>query len=153
MKIAATVTLLLFIALTMTTESAEFDDAQIEQEAMRILDEFVRTTNTRETEEHVAILHHPHYRLAHGTMTIQETEEELMVANGEFFVEVAKTEWHRTEWVHRRVVHIGESKVHIDGRFIRLRRDGSEIDTLDALYVVTKQDGRDEFRGRTSIRH
>ena len=151
MKLTTTFSLLLIMALPMTSNSAEFDEAQIEQEAIRILDEFVRTTNTRETEEHVAILHHPHYRLAHGNMTIHETEEESIVANGEFFVEVAKTEWHRTEWVHRRIVQIGESKVHIDGRFVRLRKDGSEIDTLDALYVVTRQDGRWGIKLRSSF--
>ena len=118
---------------------------------MRVLDEFVRTTNTRETEEHVAILHHPHYRLAHGTMTIHETEEESIDANGEFFAAVVKTEWHRTEWIHRRIVQIGESKVHVDGRFVRLRKDGSEIDTLDALYVLTKQDGRWGIKLRSSF--
>lgn len=147
----AIVSLVLFMALPVSSESAEFDEAQVEREVMRILGEFVRTTNSRETKEHVTILHHPHYRLANGQMVIHETEEESLEANGFFFVEVAKTDWHRTEWVHRRVVQIGELKVHVDGRFVRLRKDGSEIDTLDALYVVTKQDGRWGIKLRSSF--
>ena len=150
MNSSYTMALLSMMALAMTSNSAELDEAQIEQEAMRILDEFVRSTNARETEQHVAILHHPHYRLAHGTMTIDENEEELMETNAKFFAGVAKTDWHSTEWVHRRIVQIGESKVHIAGRFARLRKDGSEIDTLDALYVVTKQDGRWGIKLRSS---
>jgi len=151
MKIPAILSILLVMAMPATGDSAEFDETQIEQEAMRILDEFVRTTNTRETDAHVAILHHPHYRLAHGQMEINETEEELPTANGLFFAAVVNTDWHRTEWVHRRVVQIGEAKIHIDGRFKRLRKDGSEIDTLDALYVVTKQDGHWGIKLRSSF--
>ena len=57
MKLTATFLGLTIMALIMTSNCAETDKAQVEQEAMRILDEFVRTTNTRETEAHVAILH------------------------------------------------------------------------------------------------
>ncbi|MGI9259159.1 MAG: DUF6841 family protein [Gammaproteobacteria bacterium] len=135
----------------MTSHDAEFDEAQVEQEVMRILDEFVRSTNARETERHVAILHHPHYRLAHGVMTIHDTAEEAIRANAKFFEEVVKTEWHLTEWIHRRIVQIGESLAHVDGRFVRLRKDGSEIDTLDAIYVLTKQDGHWGIKLRSSF--
>ena len=90
MNSSYTMALLSMMALAMTSNSAELDEAQIEQEAMRILDEFVRSTNARETEQHVAILHHPHYRLAHGTMTIDENEEELMETNAKFLPELLR---------------------------------------------------------------
>ena len=135
----------------MTSDGAEFDEEQVTRDVMRILDEFVRTTNGRDTEAHIAILHHPHYRLAQGVMTIEETEEESMESNARFFAGVVKTDWHSTEWIHKRIVQIGESKAHVDGRFVRLRKDGSEIDTLDALYVLTKQDGQWGIKLRSSF--
>ena len=41
MNSSYTMALLSMMALAMTSNSAELDEAQIEQEAMRILDEFV----------------------------------------------------------------------------------------------------------------
>ena len=135
----------------MTSDSSEFDAKQVEQEAMRVLDEFVRSTDARETEAHVAVLHHPHYRLAQGEMTIWETEEDSTKATAGFLAALANTDWHRTGWTHRRMVHVGESMAHVDGRFVRLREDGSEIDTHDVLYVLTKQDGRWGIKLRSSF--
>ena len=135
----------------MTSDSSEFDAKQVEQEAMRVLDEFVRSTDAREIDAHVAVLHHPQHRLAQGEMTTWETDEDSMRATDGFFAALANSDWHRTEWIHRRMVHVGESMAHVDGRFVRLREDGREIDTNDVLYVLTKQNGEWGIKLRSSF--
>jgi hypothetical protein len=58
--------------------------------------------------------------------------------------------WHHSEWDHRKVIHVGPGKVHLDVQFTRYRDDGSVIGVFPAVYVVVEQDGRWLIQGRSS---
>lgn len=127
------------------------DTAQIEREVMEVLDEFMRTFSNSDPEAHIATYHFPHHRLARGTMTTLESRESGIEWMEQVFRALPDSGWHESVWVHRRVVTIGESKVHVDTRFRRLREDGSEIGTYDSLYILTKVNDQWGIRMRSSF--
>jgi hypothetical protein len=63
----------------------------------------------------------------------------------------ALAEWDHSAWARREVVHSGPDKVHIDTRFVRYRKDGSEIGGFDSLYVVTCENGHWGVKARSSF--
>ena len=151
MKDAVRAILLLIVACSITSHSAEIDKDKIEKEVMVVLDEFMASFSAGDAERHPETYHFPHYRLARGTMSVWETKEDAIRAHVTIFEVLPDTGWHHSAWVHRRFVTIGENKVHVDTRFGRYREDGSEIGTYDSLYVLTKKDGRWAVKMRSSF--
>lgn len=151
MRIVVKVAFLLIVASSVTSQSAEIDEKQIEQEAMEVLDEFMATWNARDAVGHSATYHYPHYRLARGTMNVWETKEDAVQGHVVAFKSLPETGWHHSAWVHRRIVTVSENKVHVDTRFTRFREDGSEIGTYDSLYVLIEKDGRWAVKMRSSF--
>jgi len=130
---------------------ADFDEARIEREALTVLDEFMASFNARDPEAHTATYHFPHYRLARGSMNSWETADAAVQAHVEIFESLPDTGWHRSTWLQRRIVTVSETKVHVDTRFRRLRKDGSVIGSYDSLYILIKRDGRWGIKMRSSF--
>ena len=105
----------------------------------------------KDAAAHIATYHFPHYRLARGAMSMWETAEVARRSHESLFQTLPDTGWHRSEWVHRKIITSSPSKVHIDTRFRRLREDGTVIGTYDSLYVVTKLNGRWGIKLRSSF--
>jgi hypothetical protein len=107
--------------------------------AFAIADEFLATFNALDAEGHAATLAYPHVRLASGTVRIWETIEEAteqMRVNMSRIREVLG--WDHSEWDHKKLVHEGDRKVHLDVQFTRYRPDGSVIGVYPAVYVVVE---------------
>jgi hypothetical protein len=117
---------------------------------MAILDEFMVTFNARDAESHPSTYHFPHYRLARGAMNVWETKQDAVQAHVSLFKTLPDTGWHHSAWVHRRIVTISDTKVHVDTRFKRFRKDGFEIGAHDSLYILIKKDGRWAIKLRSS---
>ena len=100
---------------------------------------------------HVTTLHFPHFRLARGSMRIRETEEEAIALQQNYFKTLRDTEYHKSIWVHRKIINMSENKVHVDTQFRRVRKDGTEITTASSLYVLIKKDGRWGVKMRSSF--
>ena len=116
--------------------------------AMATADEFLATFNALDAPGHAATLGYPHVRLASGTVRIWETIDEAteqMRANMALIRE--RLGWDHSEWDHKRVIHAGDRKVHLDVQFTRYRADGSVIGVYPAVYVVVD----DADRGRWVI--
>ena len=126
------------------------DDA--EAGAIHVTDVFLATFNARDAAGHARTLAYPHVRLASGTVRIWETEDEAVPA-----METAMTVlrdrvgWDHSAWDHRRVVHAGPGKVHLDVQFTRYRSDGTTIGVYPALYVIVEDDGRWLIQARSSF--
>ena len=148
---AAAAGLLFALMQPATGFGADFNQARIEQEALMVLDEFMASFNARDPEAHATTYHFPHYRLARGSMNVLETEEAAVQAHTELFKSLPDTGWHRSQWLQRRIVTVSQTKVHVDTRFKRLRKDGSEIGSYDSLYIIIKQDGRWGIKMRSSF--
>ncbi len=59
--------------------------------------------------------------------------------------------WDHSEWDHRRVIHTGPGKVHLDVQFTRYRADGSVIGVYPAVYVVVEDDAGWRIQCRSSF--
>ena len=120
--------------------------------AMAVADEFLATFNARDAAAHAATLAYPHVRLASGAVRIWDTIEqatEEMARNIPLLVERAG--WDHSEWDHKRLVHEGDRKVHLDVQFTRYRADGSVIGVYPAVYVVVQgEDGAWRIQARSS---
>ena len=121
------------------------------QAAMAIADEFLATFNALDAAGHAATLAYPHVRLASGTVRIWQTIEEAteqMETNMALIRE--RLGWDHSEWDHKRLIHAGDSKVHLDVQFTRYRADGSVIGVYPAVYVVVENQGAWRIQARSS---
>ena len=151
MKLFAAFLLSMLLGHSMAVEAEEFDQARVEQEAMKVLDEFMASFNARDPVALAGTYHFPHYRLARGIMSFWETQEAAVQAHVTTYRMLPDSGWHRSEWLQRRVDTISESKVHVATRFRRLREDGTEIGTYDSLYILIEKDGGWGIKMRSSF--
>ena len=84
-------------------------------------------------------------------MSSWETEKEVIETHERIFKALPYTGWHKSIWVHRKIVSLSETKVHVDTQFRRVRKDGTEIKTASSLYVLIKKDGRWGIKLRSSF--
>ena len=121
----------------------------IEAEIIEVLDTWMEAFNRMDMVAWENTFHFPHYRLASGNMRILNKP-------GEQDVERIKTNltargWHHSAWDRRDMVHVSESKVHVDTQFTRYRADGTVVASYESLYVLTYEDGRWGIKLRSSF--
>ena len=119
--------------------------AQVEA-AQDVLDAFMAAWNARDADGVRANFNVPHVRFASGRVNILAPEQ----VTDAMYAGVALSEWGRSAWQRREVIHAGPDKVQFDTRFARFRPDGSLISAFDSIYIVTLQDGRWGVQGRSS---
>ena len=105
--------------------------------AMAATDRFLSTFNARDAAGHAGTLAYPHVRLASGTVRIWNSAEEATAAMQAAIPNlVERAGWDHSAWDHRRVIHAGSDKVHLDVQFTRYRAGGSVIGVYPAVYVI-----------------
>lgn len=110
-------------------------------EATKALDNFMVTFNSRDPKAWAASLSYPHVRIASGTVTVWETEEEF--ANHMDFEAFSKRfGWDHSHWISREVIGANPDKVHFNTVFQRFNDKNEPIQKYNSLYIVTKVDGR-----------
>lgn len=120
---------------------------------MAVADDFLSTFNALDPEGHAATLAYPHVRLASGRVRLWETYDDAVAA---MTVSMARIRdalgWDHSTWDHKRVIHVGERKVHLDVQFTRYRPDGSVIGVYPAVYVVVEDEqGAWRIQARSSF--
>ena len=148
----------LFILLSILTVTNAYGQGSASSEAtgirtavMKVLDDYMEPFNgidKLDMEIWERTMHFPHYRLASGEMKVQHGAGELTL---EALKRALGQEWHHSKWQSRRIVHLSESKVHVDTSFARFRKDGSVIASYDSLYILTKESGRWGVKMRSSM--
>lgn len=121
--------------------------------AMAATDAFMDGFNAGDARGHAESLHYPHVRLASGTVRIWQDLDEATAAMEASIPRLREQAgWDHSEWDHRRVIHAGPGKVHLDVQFTRYRDDGSVIGVYPAVYgVVEGDDGRWRIQCRSSF--
>jgi len=120
--------------------------------ALETTERFLATFNAGDAASHAATLAYPHVRLASGTVRIWQNIEEAIPA-----MEIAMTAlreragWDHSIWDHRRVIHTGPAKVHLDVQFTRYRDDDTVIGVYPAVYVIVEQSGQWLIQCRSSF--
>jgi hypothetical protein len=125
----------------MTEFKAEIDAA------MRCLDNFLAAMNAGDTEGFDDCFNFPSVRLASNTLLVFERGRDKAWAKkiGSF------TDWVRSGWEKRDIIHASADKVHINTRFVRYRADDSVLGAFDSIYIVTLQDGHWGIKIRSSF--
>jgi hypothetical protein len=120
--------------------------------AMAVTDAFLASFNSSDAGAHAATLAYPHVRLASGRLRLWQDEAEAVPAMEQGMAALReRAGWHHSEWDHRRVIHAGPSKVHLDVQFTRYRQDGSVIGVYPAVYVIVREDDRWLIAARSSF--
>jgi hypothetical protein len=144
------VTMLLTIAALAVPGLSVAEPNESPQQAMRVLDEFMRAFNARDEKAWTATLHFPHVRIASGATRLDATPEAML--SGFDFKRFAKRfKWHHSAWLSREVVQFDADKVHVIVRFARYREDQSLIAEFESLYIVSRREGRWAVAGRSSF--
>ena len=116
------------------------------------LDEFFHAFNRQDAVAEERTCHFPHYRLAGAKMSVGDAPgaevESWMKGN---YKTLGEAGWDRSAWTRRRMVHISDSKVHVDTEVTRYRKDGSVIARFESLYILTKENGRWGIKMRSSL--
>ena len=61
--------------------------------------------------------------------------------------------WDHSSWTRRRIVHVSDSKAHVDTEFTRYRKDGAVIASFESLCIVTRKPfGSRQLSGRATLR-
>ncbi len=110
------------------------------QQAMRALDRYLETWNSRDPVRWAGSLHYPHVRPGAGPFEVSRTAEEY--AAGVDFAQTLRTGWHHSEWVSREVLQVGVDKVHIAGSWRRYTASDQPQASSAIAYVVTLVEGR-----------
>lgn len=119
--------------------------------AMRVTDAFLESFNARDAVRHARTLAYPHVRLASGTVRVWQSLEEA-VPDMERAMTALREQvgWDHSVWDHRRIIHSGPGKAHLDVQFTRYRQDGSAIGVYPAVYVIVEQAGEWLIQARSS---
>lgn len=123
------------------------DEAGAIAAAMGVLDDFMAAFNARDLAAFEVTFNFPSVRLASNTLAILEKGYH----KPEMFSRGALSEWGRSAWDRREVIHAGPEKVHINTRFTRYRADGTVIASFDSIYVVTCENGHWGVKARSSF--
>lgn len=129
-----------------------FDRAKAEREVMIVLDDFMVAFNRQDARAEERTYQFPHYRMVSGQMAmLNEPGAQTQAWMNATYKAFRDAGWDHSAWTRRRVVHISDSKAHVDTEFTRYRKDGSIIGSYESLYVVTKEDGRWGIKLRSSF--
>ena len=127
------------------------DDDPVEG-AMAVTGAFLDTFNAGDAAAHAATLAYPHVRLASGRVRLWQDAAEAVPAMAAGMAALRqRAGWHHSEWDHRRVIHAGPVKVHLDVQFTRYREDGSVIGVYPAVYAIVREDDSWLIAARSSF--
>ena len=109
------VTMFLTIAALAVPGLSVAEPNESPQQAMRVLDEFMRAFNARDEKAWTATLHFPHVRIASGATRLDATPEAML--SGFDFERFAKRfEWHHSAWHFQASTFVGHQSVSADAR-------------------------------------
>ncbi|MDF1854777.1 hypothetical protein [Pseudooceanicola sp.] len=122
--------------------------ADVEQAALKVLDDFMVALNAQDSDGMRATLHFPHYRLSTSGVQVYEKAEDYGVDT--FLARSDTGGWHHSAWTRRTIIHADANKAHLDVEFTHYRADGSVIGVYPSLWIVTRIDGRWRVQARSS---
>ena len=145
--------LLLFLTLPPDVRAQTgFDGRQVEREVMSVLDAILDAFNRQDARAEERTYQFPHYRLANGLMSVLSGPGSDTTAWMEgTYKTLRESGFDHSSWTRRRIVHVSDSKAHVDTEITRYRKDGTVMAVLDSLYIVTKEYGRWGIKMRSSF--
>lgn len=146
-----TFTILFFLALNVFAQKDGTHTLPEKEkvEINKVLDDYIKTFSAKDLKGWEGTYQFPHYRLASGKMIV--LEKAGLRDSATVFGPLIKAGWEYSKWDHRNIIQASDTKVHVDTKFTRFRKDGSVIASYESLYVLTKEDGRWGVKLRSSF--
>ena len=129
-------------------ETTATDAAPAATSGLAATERFMETWNTRDPEMWTRSLRFPHARPSPNGLRLWGTEDEY-VATVDYANAIA-TGWDHTEFEDLQIVHDGDAKAHIAGRWARFDAAGGVIRRNLVTYVATEVEGDWGIRARFS---
>jgi hypothetical protein len=107
---------------------------------LQALDRYLETWNSRNAQTWATSLNFPHVRPGPGAFELFKTPAQYVASVN--FEQTLATGWHHSEWTTRRVLQVGDDKVHIAGSWLRYTADDRPMVGTSVTYIVTNQNGR-----------
>ena len=125
--------------------------ADSEEAATQVLKDGMAALNAGDNKALFDTMHVPHVRLSGNGMLIYATREDLEKDYLDGFAARAGASWHHTILDWTEVLHSSENKVHLYIQWTRYDKDGGLLASHQALWVMTKIDGRWGAQVRSSF--
>lgn len=138
----------LFLALSLCS-LLHAADPEAERNAREVMDDFMRTFNSRDVHAWAATLNYPHVRFASNQVRVYNTAADFERENAGYPKRLAP--WDHSKWESMKVIQSGPDKVHFAVEFIRYDAAGKEIGRFPSLYIVTLKDGHWGIQARSSF--
>jgi hypothetical protein len=122
---------------------------EIQQQCIRVLDDFMDALNAYDAAGMDRCMHFPHPRIADGKVLVYEKAGSNPM---DLFDRLKKADgWAYSRWENREIVQSNASKAHVKLSYTRYRADDSVIGVYESLYIMTKVDGRWGIQARSSF--
>ena len=123
-----------------------------EAEAAETVKDGLAALNAGDDQTLFDTFHVPHVRISgNGTVAIYAPREDLEGNYRREFAARAEDSWHHTVLNWTQALHSSENKVHLFIQWTRYDKDGGSLATHQALWIMTKLDGRWGAQARSSF--
>ena len=119
--------------------------------AVQALEAFMAALNAGDNQALYDTMHLPHIRISGNGVAIYPTREDLERDYLTGFAARAGDSWHHTVLDSTEVLHSSEDKVHLFIQWTRYDKDGGQLATHKALWIMTRLDGHWGAQARSSF--
>lgn len=109
----------------------------LESMALKAMDKFMATFNSRNPKEWSLSLQYPHVRLSVRRDPVITMSAEEYAAGFDFQRPVSMG-WDHSEWDSKEIVHLSDHKAHGAGQYSRYNAQGEKFWTNQVVYIITK---------------
>lgn len=136
--------------MTLLDASASADVRQAEAEALKVMDDFMRTFNKRDTPAFADTLTYPHVRIASGGVRVF-ADRQSFIDGMDFEAFAKRFNWSHSQWDRIRTVQANTEKVHFAVQFTRFNPQGEAYISFNSLYILQRTDAGWGIRARSSF--
>ncbi len=141
----------LLTTITLVCFSVAANCQTAEEIALDATDKFLQAFNAKNHNEWAATLHYPHIRFSNGIVQSWESEADYADMARTRFVTLVNNGWDYTVWLNREVTLSSPDKIHVTTEFERFKASNESLGKYQALYIVTKIEGKWGVQGISSI--
>jgi hypothetical protein len=129
----------------------DFNLSNYAEEAIETFTRWAQAFNDRDADAMIDEMHFPHMRLAGTEFQTWPTSESFRAPQDDMTKALIAEGWHTTITKSVTAAQTGPEKVHLVIRQSRQRKDGSEYNGFDTLWIFTNIDGRWGVQFRSSF--
>ena len=136
--------------MTLLSKDAPAQLVQAEAEALKVMHDFMRTFNSRDTEAFADTLTYPHVRIASGGVAVFP-DRQSFIDRTDFAAFAKRFNWSHSQWESIKTVQADTEKIHFAVQFTRFNPQGEPYISFSSLYIVVRTEAGWGIRARSSF--